>query len=151
MLFCCRVPKAFGSSIPMKSTFFITYIMVDGWSTLAAEVLRFWPLVFYHMKNIMLVKTEKDREKAMPAMTPQYNAVLPHLGLYFLLGLVYAIISPLILPFIIVFFAFGYIIFRNQVNKLSYIFQSWFLGCLSSPFRSSPALFCWRHIDSFRE
>lgn len=112
---CDRVPKAFGSSIPMKSTFFITYIMVDGWSTVAAEVLRLWALLLYHVKNVMVVKTEKDRNNAMAFTTPQYHALLPKLGLYFLLGLVYSIISPLILPFIIVFFAFGYIIYRNQV------------------------------------
>lgn len=112
---CCRVPKAFGSSIPMKSTFFITYIMVDGWSTVAAEALRLWAFLWYHLQNIVIVKTERDRNKAMAFTTLQYNALLPKLGLYFLLGLVYAIISPLILPFIIVFFAFGYIIYRNQV------------------------------------
>lgn len=110
-----RVPKAFGSSIPMKSTFFITYIMVDGWSTVAAEALRLWAFLWYHLQNMVIVKTEKDRNKAMAFTTPQYNALLPKLGLYFLLGLVYAVISPLILPFIIVFFAFGYIIYRNQV------------------------------------
>lgn len=114
-----RVPKAFGSSIPMKSTFFITYIMVDGWSTVAAEVLRLWALLLYHVKNVMVVKTEKDRNNAMVFTTPQYHALLPKLGLYCLLGLVYSIISPLILPFIIVFFAFGYIIYRNQVLNAS--------------------------------
>ena len=112
----CRVPKAFGSSIPMKSTFFITYIMVDGWSTVAAEALRLWAFLWYHLQNMVIVKTEKDRNNAMAFTTPQYNALLPKLGLYFLLGLVYAVISPLILPFIIVFFAFGYIIYRNQVH-----------------------------------
>jgi hypothetical protein len=103
----------------MKSTFFITYIMVDGWSTVAAEVLRLWALLLYHVKNVMVVKTEKDRNAAMVFTTPQYHALLPKLGLYCLLGLVYSIISPLILPFIIVFFAFGYIIYRNQVLTAS--------------------------------
>lgn len=110
-----RVPKAFGSSIPMKSTFFITYIMVDGWSTVAAEALRLGAFMWYHLQNMVIVKTERDRNNAMAFSTLQYNAVLPKLGLYFLLGLVYSVISPLILPFIIVFYAFGYIIYRNQV------------------------------------
>lgn len=92
--------------------------MVDGWSTVAAEALRLWPFLWYHLQNMVIVKTEKDRNKAMAFTTPQYNALLPKLGLYFLLGLVYAVISPLILPFIIVFFAFGYIIYRNQVHTV---------------------------------
>jgi len=100
--------------------------MVDGWSTVAAEALRLWAFLWYHLQNMVTVKTERDRNKAMAFTTPQYNALLPKLGLYFLVGLVYAVISPLILPFTIVFFAFGYIIYRNQVP--TYVFQS---SCLS--------------------
>jgi hypothetical protein len=52
-------------SIPMKATIFITYIMVDGWSGIAVEILRLVPLVMFHLKNTFLVKTEQDREQAM--------------------------------------------------------------------------------------
>ena len=52
-------------SIPMKATIFITYIIVDGWSGFAVEILRLVPLVMFHLKNTFLVKTEQDREQAM--------------------------------------------------------------------------------------
>lgn len=53
-------------SIPMKATFFMSYtIIFDGWSGIAAEILRLVPLVIFHLKNKFLVKTEKDREVAM--------------------------------------------------------------------------------------
>lgn len=61
----CRIPRTIGVSIPMKATFFITYIMVDGWAGIASEILRLKPLVIFHLKNLFLVKTERDREKAM--------------------------------------------------------------------------------------
>jgi hypothetical protein len=35
--------------------------------------------------------------------------------LYFLLGLVYAVVTPILLPFIIVFFSLAYLVFRHQV------------------------------------
>jgi hypothetical protein len=39
--------------------------------------------------------------------------------LYFLLGLVYAVVTPILLPFIIVFFSLAYLVFRHQVLVLA--------------------------------
>lgn len=105
-----------GVSIPMKATFFITYIMVDGWAGVAAEIFRMVPLIIYHLKNVFLVKTEKDREEAMDPGSLLWPITEPRLQLYFLLGLVYSTVTPILLPFIIVFFAFAYLVFRHQVT-----------------------------------
>uniref|UniRef100_A0A0A9GBA3 CSC1/OSCA1-like 7TM region domain-containing protein n=1 Tax=Arundo donax TaxID=35708 RepID=A0A0A9GBA3_ARUDO len=40
---------------------------------------------------------------------------LPSLQLYFLLGLVYAVVTPILLPFIIIFFAFAFLVYRYQI------------------------------------
>ncbi|MBA0590213.1 hypothetical protein Gorai_018928, partial [Gossypium raimondii] len=108
------IPKTIGVSIPMKATFFITYIMVDGWAGVAGEILRLKPLIIYHLKNSFLVKTEKDREEAMDPGTIGFNTGEPQIQLYFLLGLVYAVVTPILLPFIIVFFALAYVVYRHQ-------------------------------------
>ena len=110
-----RIPKTIGASIPMKATFFITYIMVDGWAGVAGEILRLKPLIMYHLKNFLLVKTEKDREEAMDPGSLGFNTGEPQIQLYFLLGLVYAVVTPILLPFIIVFFALAYVVYRHQV------------------------------------
>ncbi|GLT94075.1 hypothetical protein SLE2022_118350 [Rubroshorea leprosula] len=109
------IPKTIGASIPMKATFFITYIMVDGWAGVAAEILRLKPLVIYHLKNFFLVKTEKDREEAMDPGTLGFNTGEPQIQLYFLLGLVYAVVTPILLPFIIIFFSLAYVVYRHQI------------------------------------
>ncbi|KAK8491247.1 hypothetical protein V6N11_051259 [Hibiscus sabdariffa] len=109
------IPKTIGASIPMKATFFITYTMVDGWAGVAAEILRLKPLIMYHLKNFFLVKTEKDREEAMDPGTIGFNTGEPQIQLYFLLGLVYAVVTPILLPFIIVFFGLSYVVFRHQI------------------------------------
>ncbi|KAL2487175.1 CSC1-like protein [Abeliophyllum distichum] len=54
-----------GISIPTKITFYITYIMVNGWAGIASKIIRLKPLVIFHMKNMFIVKTERDLEKAM--------------------------------------------------------------------------------------
>ncbi|AQK86105.1 CSC1-like protein [Zea mays] len=50
-----KIPEVVGESIPMKAAFFMTYIMVDGWSGIAAEVLRLKALVIFHIKNAFLI------------------------------------------------------------------------------------------------
>jgi lysine-specific demethylase 3 len=110
-----EIPKTIGVAIPMKATFFITYIMVDGWAGTAGEILRLKPLIIYHLKNTFLVKTEKDRDEAMDAGSLGFNTGEPQIQFYFLLGLVYSVVTPLLLPFILVFFAFTYLVFRHQV------------------------------------
>lgn len=99
----------------MKATFFITYVMVDGWASVAGEILRLTPLIIYHLKNFLLVKTEKDREEAMDPGSIGIHMAEPRLQLYFLLGLVYAVVTPIFLPFILVFFVLAYVVFRHQV------------------------------------
>ncbi|KAJ6769587.1 PROTEIN OSCA1 [Salix purpurea] len=110
-----EIPKTIGVAVPLKATFFITYIMVDGWAGIAGEVLMLKPLILYHLKNIFLVKTEKDREEAMDPGSLGFNTGEPRIQLYFLLGLVYATVTPFLLPFIIIFFAFAYVVFRHQI------------------------------------
>ncbi|XP_021279288.1 CSC1-like protein At1g32090 [Herrania umbratica] len=110
-----QIPRTIGVSIPMKATFFITYIMIDGWAGIASEILRLKPLVIFHLKNMFLVKTERDREKAMDPGSVDYPETLPSLQLYFLLGIVYAVVTPILLPFILVFFAFAYLVYRHQI------------------------------------
>jgi hypothetical protein len=100
----------------MKATFFITYIMVDGWAGVAGEILRLKPLIIYHLKMFFMVKTEKDMEEAMDPGTIGFNTGEPQIQLYFLLGLVYAVVSPILLPFIIVFFALAFVVYRHQVK-----------------------------------
>ncbi|KAH0463048.1 hypothetical protein IEQ34_007630 [Dendrobium chrysotoxum] len=108
-------PKTIGIAIPQKATFFITYVMVDGWAGVAGEILRLKPLIVYHLKNIFLVKTEKDREEAMDPGSIEFNANEPKIQLYFLLGLVYAVVAPFLLPYIMVFFGLAYLVFRHQI------------------------------------
>ncbi|XP_052170871.1 CSC1-like protein At4g02900 [Diospyros lotus] len=110
-----EIPKTVGVSIPMKATFFITYIMVDGWAGIAAEIVRLVPLVMFHLKNTFLVKTEKDREQATDPGSLDFATYEPRIQLYFLLGLVYSVVTPILLPFVIVFFAFAFMVFRHQI------------------------------------
>ncbi|KAF0917211.1 hypothetical protein E2562_017114 [Oryza meyeriana var. granulata] len=110
-----QIPRTIGVAIPMKATFFITYIMVDGWAGVAGEILRLKPLIIFHLKNFFLVKTEKDREEAMDPGSIGFDSNEPQIQLYFLLGLVYAVVTPFLLPFILIFFGLAYVVYRHQI------------------------------------
>ncbi|KAA8520130.1 hypothetical protein F0562_014386 [Nyssa sinensis] len=110
-----NIPRTIGVAIPMNATFFITYIMVDGWAGTAGEILRLKPLIIFHLKNFFFVKTERDREEAMDPGSLGFNTGEPRIQFYFLLGLVYAVVTPVLVPFIIIFFALAYVVFRHQI------------------------------------
>nr|XP_043628060.1 CSC1-like protein At1g32090 [Erigeron canadensis] len=130
-----QIPRTIGVSIPMKATFFITYIMVDGWAGIAAEILRLKPLVIFHLKNMFIVKTERDRENAMDPGGVDFPETIPSLQLYFLMGIVYAVITPILLPFILIFFAFAYFVYRHQI-----------INVYNQQYESAAAF--WPHVHS---
>ncbi|XP_024964432.1 CSC1-like protein At1g32090 [Cynara cardunculus var. scolymus] len=130
-----QIPRTIGVSIPMKATFFITYIMVDGWAGIAAEILRLKPLVIFHLKNMFIVKTDRDREKAMDPGGVDFPETIPSLQLYFLMGIVYAVVTPILLPFILIFFAFAYFVYRHQI-----------INVYNQQYESAAAF--WPHVHS---
>ena len=83
--------------------------------------LQFYRIIYHKSKSDVtcyesaVVKTEKDREEAMNPGQINFHATEPRIQLYFLLGLVYAPVTPVLLPFIIIFFALAYLVFRHQV------------------------------------
>jgi hypothetical protein len=64
------------------------------------------------------VKTEQDRKNAMDPGSLDFATSEPRIQLYFMLGHVYAPVTPLLLPFIVVFFAFSYMVYRHQVSSV---------------------------------
>jgi len=96
--------------------------MVDGWAGVAAEIIRLKPLIVFHLKNAFLVKTDQDRDQAMDPGSLEFATSEPRIQLYFLLGLVYTTVTPILLPFIVIFFALSYIVFRHQVCLLMQFF-----------------------------
>lgn len=89
--------------------------MVDGWAGAASEILRPWGLLSYHIQNAFFVHTEMDKVRAMDPGPIIYYVNLAQLQLYFLMGLVYSVITPIILPFVVVTFAINYVVYRHQV------------------------------------
>ena len=95
-----------------QANFFITYIMTTGWAGLPLEILQTGALIFNFLKRHTV---EKSSPLLADVYSLPYYRTLPMVLLFTLFGLVYSIINPLLLPFLLVYFILGYIVFRNQV------------------------------------
>lgn len=98
----------------MQASFFIAYVVTSGWTTIASELFQLTTLISNFMSRTFGRNSDDDFD---PPSIP-YHSEIPRVRLFGLLGVTYFILAPLILPFLLIYFCMGYIIFRNQVCKL---------------------------------
>ncbi|KAK9288090.1 hypothetical protein L1049_016537 [Liquidambar formosana] len=105
------IPQIFRVSVSSNGFFFISYIMVDGWLGNAADLVGLFPLLVFPLKKLFLAQTEDA------AVDPSldFSTFEPQLQFFFLIGFIYAVINPFLLPFLAVFFISGCPILRHQV------------------------------------
>lgn len=105
----------------IQATFFITYVLTSGWASLSSEIVQLFPLAFNLIKkHICRTKVDSDSIPSFP-----YHTEVPRVALFGLIGFVCSILAPLILPFLLVYFSLGYIVYKNQV------ISSWWHLCKS--------------------
>ncbi|GAQ89688.1 early-responsive to dehydration stress protein [Klebsormidium nitens] len=102
-----------GSSIPQQATFFITYIALSGFVGYGLALSQLIRVVIYLVKLKFLVKTEEEKRDSWAPGSFSYGSTVPKDLLIVLLGLCYAVIAPIIIPFCIVYLGLGYIINKN--------------------------------------
>jgi hypothetical protein len=95
--------------------------MTTGWAGFPLEILQFSVLLLNYSKRLMV---DRSRPLLTNVWSMQYYRQVPNVLLFILLGITYSIITPLLLPFLLVYFILGYIVFRNQVPFATIIFIS---------------------------
>jgi hypothetical protein len=103
----------------MQAYFFMTYIMTTGWAGFPLEILQSSVLILNYMKRLM---NDRSRPLLSDVWSLPYYRYVPNVLLFIFLGLTYSIITPLLLPFLLVYFVLGYIVFRNQVPSFEFPF-----------------------------
>lgn len=94
----------------------MTYILTNGLSGFSLEILQPGLLIWEMMKSHMWDRGKKARPYL--SSLPYYRTI-PFVSLCILIGMVYAVVSPLLLPFLVGYFCLGYVVFVNQVGFLS--------------------------------
>ncbi|XP_065856171.1 CSC1-like protein HYP1 [Euphorbia lathyris] len=107
-----NIPKVLAKAVPAQASFFISYVVTSGWTRLSSELFQLIPLVCSFVKRLRS-KGDDDDEFEVPFI-PYYREI-PSVLFFGLLGVTYFFLAPLILPFVLIYFCLGYIIFRNQL------------------------------------
>lgn len=94
----------------------MTYILTNGLSGFSLEILQPGLLIWDAMKSHTW---DRGKKKRPYLYSLPYYRIIPFVALCILIGMVYAVVSPLLLPFLVVYFCLGYVVFVNQVNSLS--------------------------------
>ncbi|KAL2612175.1 hypothetical protein R1flu_023867 [Riccia fluitans] len=108
-----QIPYRLAYDIPRQATFFMSYTMTSGWAGFPLEILQIGLLMLNMLKRHTM-KFDSDHPELELYSLPYYR-VIPQLLLFILVGLVYAVIAPLLPPFLLVYCALGYIVFKNQI------------------------------------
>ncbi|KAK6921979.1 CSC1/OSCA1-like, N-terminal transmembrane domain [Dillenia turbinata] len=105
-----NIPSKLAVAVPAQASFFIAYVVTTGWTSTSTELFRMFPLICSLITNPC--GGDKDDELEVPR--PPYHRDIPKILFFGLLGITYFFLAPLILPFLLVYFCLGYIIYRNQ-------------------------------------
>ncbi|KAL2335480.1 hypothetical protein Fmac_016693 [Flemingia macrophylla] len=109
-----EIPRILGEAVPSQASFFISYVVTSGWTTIASELFQLNKLISNFISKIFGGNNDDDFE---PPSIP-YHSEIPRIRLFGLLGVTYFILAPLIIPFLLIYFCLGYFIFRNQLLKV---------------------------------
>eukprot|EP01018_Ginkgo_biloba_P006584 Gb_06754 [translate_table: standard] len=105
------IPMRLAKAVPSQATFFITYVLTSGWTSLSSKIMQLFSLVFNCFRSCF----SKSVEDVDCAPSFPYHQEIPKLLLFGLLGFTCSVLAPLIVPFLLVYFSLGYIVYRNQV------------------------------------
>ncbi|KAI5060360.1 hypothetical protein GOP47_0024780 [Adiantum capillus-veneris] len=106
-----QIPSLLASAVTSQVNFFMNFVMTKGWTGYAIEILQ--PKVFF--LGFFWRRVLRKRQYGPYAESLPYYKALPNLLLFIFIGFIYVIIAPLMLPFLMIYFFVGYIVFRNQI------------------------------------
>ncbi|XP_042490346.1 CSC1-like protein RXW8 isoform X2 [Macadamia integrifolia] len=106
------IPAVLATAVPRQAAFFTTYVLTSGWAGLACEVVQIFSLICSLFCRCILRR--KDILFFSAPSFP-YHTQVPRVLLFVLLGFTCSILVPLILPFLLVYFFLGYLVYRNQI------------------------------------
>ncbi|KAJ3685552.1 hypothetical protein LUZ61_014716 [Rhynchospora tenuis] len=105
------IPAMLAVVVPGQASFFIAYV-VTSWTSVSSELTQTMAFLS-HLFSCPCSRKESNGKINLPSIS--YHSEIPRILLFGLLGLTYFILAPIILPFILVYFGIGYIIYRNQL------------------------------------
>ncbi|RDX47260.1 DUF221-domain-containing protein [Lentinus brumalis] len=109
------IPSLLAQKLPQASTFFLTYVILQGLSGTAAGFLQLVPLVLYYVKLFILGSTPRSIYKIKYTMrSVSWGTLFPGITLIVVITLAYSIISPIINGLSVAMFFLMYQLWKYQ-------------------------------------
>ncbi|GMH03211.1 hypothetical protein Nepgr_005050 [Nepenthes gracilis] len=106
-------------AVPALVKFFMTYVLTSGWTSLACELVQLYPLLCNFINKFIF---RKDHGPFDASWTFPFHTEVPRVLLFGLIGFAFAILAPLILPLLLVYFSLAFLVYRNQILNV-YLFE----------------------------
>ncbi|CAI5519916.1 unnamed protein product [Closterium sp. Naga37s-1] len=119
------VLEILGKSVPSTSGFYLSYVMTST-IIFGVELLRLPLALFIYLFRVLFTGVAiADREKLWNQGGINYHIFFPYQNLVITIGLVYAVIAPIILPFVCFYSCVGYLVWKHQIMYVySYPYQT---------------------------
>eukprot|EP00775_Hariotina_reticulata_P011017 gene11017-11171_t len=101
-----QLPSILGAALPDSSNFFMQFIAMRA--------------LFLIWLRMCVPHGDRDKSLTYGPRTPRYGFEMGHMLLMYLIAIAFSIVSPLLLPFSVVWFAFAWVAWRHN---LSYVYQ----------------------------
>ncbi|KAJ1677660.1 phosphate metabolism protein 7, partial [Spiromyces aspiralis] len=82
--------------IPSAYVYFITYILIQGWTGSAKEILQIKLLIVRYIKPWLSSDTPRSREEALKTSGFEWSVDIPSHTLIFLIGMTYSVFAPIV-------------------------------------------------------
>ena len=119
------LPSHLARAVAAQADFFVTYILTDGLSGFSLELLQPGLLIWDTLRSCT---RGYQREQNPYLYSLPYFRIIPLVSLSVLIGIVYAVVAPLLLPFLIVYFCLGYVVYINQVSFSASLLEKCYLA-----------------------
>eukprot|EP00698_Gefionella_okellyi_P025129 TRINITY_DN9080_c0_g1_i2.p1 TRINITY_DN9080_c0_g1~~TRINITY_DN9080_c0_g1_i2.p1 ORF type:complete len:779 (-),score=171.42 TRINITY_DN9080_c0_g1_i2:57-2294(-) len=106
--------QTFGVTIPKVGVFFTTYVMLLALSVFPLRLLGIVRLIVVSLKLKLLATTQHDRDETTKEPEFAEGADLPQQLVVMLISFTYAVLSPIIVPFAMLYYALGYFVQKHH-------------------------------------
>lgn len=98
----------------LQVSFFITFVLSYGWTSLACELMQIFA-IFCNLGKRFIPRIKDDSCNGTSSFP--YHKEVPRLLFFGFLGFTCSILAPLVVSFVSIYFLLAYFVYRNQVYQ----------------------------------
>ncbi|KAI7213295.1 DUF221-domain-containing protein [Hortaea werneckii] len=111
-----QVVKNLAENLPKAADYFFSYLMVQALSSSASALLQTGSLVVWFLLGPLLDSTPRQKWTRQTTLNKvQWGTFFPPFANFAVIGIIYSIIAPLILVFMLIIFSLFWIVYRYNV------------------------------------